>query len=180
MTAIPPTHMLAVFARQIPGKPISRTITLHTTHSLVIASHCANLPKFPTPLSVPLPEEGVLKMNVPVWPLCLPSPVTYPHLIRYLYSKRTDYFMRSVLPRPPPISFLQNPSQVSDFSRELAETFTVQTLIKHATTVFGVWQNVCALGVFDDNLWETLDALWELLLTSIAIGTGNPSAMTPP
>ena len=86
--------------------------------------------------------------------------------------------MKSVLPRPPPHKFEQEPSQVSAFARELAETFTVQTLVKHTLMVFGVWQNVCVLGVFDDHLWETLDALWELLLTSIAIGTGSHSALT--
>ena len=87
--------------------------------------------------------------------------------------------MKSMLPRPPPPKLeWQEPSEVSAFAGELAETFTVQTLVKHTLMVFGVWQNVCALGVFDDNLWETLDALWELLLTSIAIGSGSHLALT--
>jgi len=77
--------------------------------------------------------------------------------------------MKSVLPRPPPPKFDQEPSQVSAFARELVETFTVQTLIKHTLMVFGVRQNVCALGVFDDNLLETLDALWELLLAGMIV-----------
>ena len=181
MTAIPPTHMLAVFGKQVTGKSHQpRRVTLYPVHSLVFASHCTSLPNFPSPLPTTLPEEGIRKLDVPVWPLCLPSPATYPHLSTYLYSKRIDLFMKSVLPRPPPSKFLQDPSKVTGFARELAETFTVQTLIKHALMVFGVWQNVCALGVFDDNLWETLDTLWELLLNSIAIGTGSLSALTPP
>ena len=181
MTAIPPTHMLAVFGKQLTGKSHQpRRVTLYPVHSLVFASHCASLPKFPSPLPAALPEEGIRKVDVPVWPLCLPSPATYPHLSTYLYSKRTDLFMKSVLPRPPPSKFQEDSSRVPGFARELAETFTVQTLVKHALMVFGVWQNACALGVFDDNLWETLDTLWELLLTSIAIGTGSLSALTPP
>ena len=111
---------------------------------------------------------------MPVWPLCPPSPATYPHLSTYLYSKHTDLFMKSVLLRPPPSKFQQDPSQVPGFTRGLAETFTVQTLVKHALMVFGVWRNVCTLGVFDDNLWdsEMLDTLWDLLLIGmIAIGT---------
>jgi hypothetical protein len=80
--------------------------------------------------------------------------------------------MKSVLPRPPPSTFQQDLSQIPAFARELAETFTVQTLVKHALMVFRVWQNVCALGVFDDNFWEMLDTLWELL-TSIAVGSGS-------
>ena len=181
MTAIPPTHMLAVFGKQLASKTHQpRRVTLYPVHSLVFASHCASLPKFPSSLPVSLPEKEIRKVDVPVWPLCLPSPATYPHLSTYLYSKRSDLFMKSVLPRPPPSTFVQDPSQVSSFARELAETFTVQTLLKHSLMVFGVWQNVCALGVFDDKLWETLDTLWELLLTSIAIGTGELSALTPP
>jgi len=43
--------------------------------------------------------------------------------------------------------------------------------------VHGLWRNVCALGVFDDNLWNAMDLAWEVLLTAIAIGTGNPQAM---
>ena len=172
--------MLAVFGKQVGNKSHQpRKVTLYPVHSLVFASYCASLPKFPTALPVTLSqEEEIRKMNVPVWPLCIPSPATFPHLSTYLYNKRTDLFMKSVLPRPPPSTF-EDPSHVPVFARELAETFTVQTLVKHALMVFGVWQNVCALGIFDDNLWESLDTLWELLLTSIAIGTGNPSAVTP-
>ena len=181
MTVIPPTHMLAVFGKQPAGKSRQpRRVTLYPVHSLVFASHCALLPEFPSPLPVALSENEVRNVNLPVWPLCLPSPATYPHLSTYLYSKRTDLLIKSVLPRPPPSTFQLDSSQVSGFARELAETFTVQTLVKHSSMVFGLWQNVCALGVFDDNLWETLDTLWELLLTSIAIGTGSLSALTPP
>lgn len=173
--------MLAVFGKQLANKSHQpRRVTLYPVHSLVFASHCASLPRFPSPLPVTVPEgDEIRKVDVPVWPLCLPSPATYPHLSTYLYNKRTDLFMKSVLPRPPPSTFEQGPSQVYAFARELAETFTVQMLVKHALMVFGVWQNVCALGVFDDNLWETLDTLWELLLTSIAIGSGNQLALIP-
>ena len=180
MTAIPPTHLLAIFGRQPTGQSQQPCrVTLYPVHSLVFASHCASLPIFPLSLPATLPEENIQKLDVPVWPLCIPSPATYPQLSAYLYSKRTDLFMRSVLPRPPPSTFKGDLSQILSFARELAETFTVQTLVKHIMMVFGVWQNVCALGVFDDDLWETLDNLWELLLQSIAIGSGSLSALTP-
>ncbi|KAF8810341.1 clampless1 Clp1 protein [Phlegmacium glaucopus] len=181
MTAIPPTHMLAVFGKQSKANQ-PRKVTLYPVHSLVFASQCASLPKFPTALPVAFPEDGeeTRKVTVPVWPVCIPSPATYPHLSTYLYNKSTDFFIRTVLSRPPPPTFGQDPSQIPLFAKELAETFTVQTLVKQTLLVFGVWQNVCALGIFDDNLWETLDNLWELLLTSIAIATGNPSALTTP
>jgi hypothetical protein len=72
---------------QLAGKshqPRKVTGTLYPVHSLVFASHCASLPKFPSPLPVAVPEEEIRKVDVPVWPLCLPSPATYPHLSTYL------------------------------------------------------------------------------------------------
>jgi hypothetical protein len=89
MTAIPPTHMLAVFGKQLTGKSQPRRVTLYPVHSLVFASFCTSLPNFPSPPPVALPEEGIRKVDAPVWPLSLPSPATYPHLSTYLYSKRT-------------------------------------------------------------------------------------------
>jgi hypothetical protein len=83
MTAIPPTHMLAVFRKQLSSKSEScqpRKVTLYPVHSLVFASHCASFPKIPSPLPSTLPEDvsSIRKVDVPVWPLCLPSPATPP------------------------------------------------------------------------------------------------------
>jgi hypothetical protein len=59
ITSIPPTHMLAVFGKQLTGKSDQpRRVTLYPVHSLVFASYCTNLPNFPSPLPVTLPEEG--------------------------------------------------------------------------------------------------------------------------
>jgi hypothetical protein len=80
MTAIPPTHLLAVFGKQLTGKSLQqRRVTLHPVHSLVFASYSTSLPDFPSPQPVSLPE-WIRKVDIPVWPLCLPSPATYPTL----------------------------------------------------------------------------------------------------
>ncbi|KAF8153097.1 clampless1 Clp1 protein [Crassisporium funariophilum] len=182
MTAILPTHMLAVFGKQAATGDAAkrpRKVTLFPVHSLVFAAQCANLPKFPSTLPVELTQEGPQRLEVPIWSLCIPSPLTYPQLSRYLYTKRTEGLFKALLPCPPPPAFEHTPAEVLNFATHLAGTFTVQALVKHTLTVHGLWQNVCALGVFDDQLWDAMDLMWETLLTAIAIGTGNPGAMIP-
>lgn len=63
------------------------------------------------------------------------------------------------------------------FATDLASTFTLQTLAKYAINLHGLWQNVCALGIFDDDLWEAIDVMWQILLTSLAVATGKPGTM---
>ena len=50
VTTVPPIHMLAVFGKQLAG--IMNGVELSSTpvHSLVFASHCTSLPRFPSPL----------------------------------------------------------------------------------------------------------------------------------
>lgn len=174
-TAILPTHMLAIF-----GKPSSgpRKVTLYPVHSLVLASQCANLPKFPSALPVPLHEGSQQEVEVPVFSICLPSPQSYSPLSRYLYTKQVDILLRTFLPCPPPPSFMDNRDRLLvQFATDLASTFTLQTLAKYAINLHGLWQNVCALGIFDDDLWEAIDVMWKILLTSLAVATGKPGMM---
>ncbi|KAF8964763.1 hypothetical protein BDZ97DRAFT_1918722 [Flammula alnicola] len=184
MTAILPTHMLAVFGRPSPSSsgsvpsPRPRKVTLFPVHSLVLLAHCANLPKPPSALPVPL--TGQQEVQLPIWSLCLPSPLTYPQLSTYLYTKQIDHILKSFLPCSPPSTLMQDPSQILAFATHLSATFTIQALTKYALTVHGLWQNVCALGIFDDNLWDAMDVMWKSLLTALAIATGEPSLMLSP
>ncbi|KDR77260.1 hypothetical protein GALMADRAFT_225370 [Galerina marginata CBS 339.88] len=182
MTTILPTHLLAVFGKQSNNASSSkpRKVTLFPVHSLVLATTCANLPKPPSALPVPVHETGHQEAELPVWSLCLPSPVTYPQLSTYLYTKQINHLMRSMLPCMPPPAFLENPSQLVAFATHLSATFTIQALVKHIFAVHGLWQNVCALGIFDSILWEAMDLMWQTLLTALAIATGNPNMMIPP
>ena len=174
-TAILPTHMLAIFGKPSGGP---RKVTLYPVHSLVLASQCANLPKFPSALPAPLQESGQQEVEVPVFSICLPSPPSYPHLSRYLYTKQVDLLLRAFLPGSPPPSFLDNRDRLLvPFATDLASTFTLQTLAKHAINLHGLWQNVCALGIFDDDLWDAIDVMWQTLLTALAVATGKPGMM---
>lgn len=175
-TAILPTHLLAVFGKPSGNGP--RKVTLYPVHSLVLASQCANLPKFPAALPVPLLENGKEEVQLPVFSICLPFPQSYALLSRYLYTKNIDLLLHTYLPRPPPPSFMDNRDDLLlAVATDLAATFTIQTLAKCAISLHGLWQNVCALGIFDDELWDAIDLMWQTLLTALAIATGKPGMM---
>ncbi|KAF5384418.1 hypothetical protein D9615_003213 [Tricholomella constricta] len=210
LTTALPSHMVAVYgpAPKNPSPSPStssstpapkRKVTLYPVHSLYLAAHCARLPPFPptsTSTSTPTVAPGASSVSytVPVRPLCLPSPGTYPRLSAYLYTKRTDTLLASLLPTPPPASLLQFPSSPSPspssspspeeqeqeqehrkhlipYAHRLAQTYTPQALLQHALLVHGLWQNTCALGIFEDGLWDVIDRAWKVLLCAIALAT---------
>ena len=157
-----PTHLVAVYSR-----PAMR-VSLHPAHALVLAVHCAHLPLLPKTTS-PEPTEVGGTRTLPVIPLCLPSPSTFPILIHYLYTKRADQLLASLLPMPP----RDAAQSLSQLSQMFAATFTVQALLSHAAKVHGLWSNVAALGVFDEKLFRAIELVWELVLGALAISTGS-------
>jgi hypothetical protein len=172
-----PTHMMAIYSPETVGGAKKRKVTLFPAHSLILASHCAKLPPFSSSHALPNEEGSPQEITIPIAPLCLPSPETYPYLSSYLYIKRTDLLLESLLPDDLPRELAKEGAQLLPFAAKLAGKFTAQLLLQHTMIVHGLWRNVCALGVFDDNLWNAMDLAWEVLLTAIAIGTGNPQAM---
>lgn len=188
-----PTHMFAVFGRQPfthgPPKPNRQKVTLYPVHDIVFAAHCAHLPRLrpnkPSRSSVSEP------IKLPVVPVCLPSPQTFPILSSYLYTKRTDLLLSALLPSVPmslagPLGLTSVDETIPDdfhkaqtiaFAQKIARTFTARALLQHAMVINGVWRNVCALGVFEDRLWSAMDFAWEAVLTALAFATGNPKAM---
>ncbi|KZT28287.1 hypothetical protein NEOLEDRAFT_1058834 [Neolentinus lepideus HHB14362 ss-1] len=176
-----PTHMFAVFGRQPftpgPPKPLKQKVTLYPVHDIIFAAHCAHLPKL-------RPRKA---HALPVVPVCLPSPQTFPVLSSYLYTKRTDALLAALLPAPPasltapdldetvPDDFFQ--AQKVAYAHRVGASIPARALLKNAMVINGVWRNVCALGVFDDRLWTAMDFAWDAILTALAFATGNPRAM---
>ncbi|EGO01235.1 hypothetical protein SERLA73DRAFT_167356 [Serpula lacrymans var. lacrymans S7.3] len=177
MSRYMPTHMLAVYARQ--SSATRRRVTLFPVHNIILAAHCANLPQLPesNPSAPDVPGSSI---SVPVVPLCIPAPETFPHLSAFLYTKRVDHLLSSLLPCPAPPSLYReepmesgNPELVQ-FATKLSSMYTAQALLSRAMLVNGLWRNVCALGIFDERLWGAMDVAWEVLLTAMAIATGKP------
>lgn len=177
LTAIPPSHMLAVYGPPSPTAP-RRKVTLYPIHSVVFSAYCSKLPPFSASSQQP--------NTIPVRPICLPSPSTYLRLASFLYTKRTDALFCSLMPSTaPPSSLLSSLAGLTNedvlaYATTLGGMYTPQALLQHALVVHGLWQNVCALGIFEDGLWDVVDAAWRVLLTAIAVGTGNVVAMMEP
>ncbi|KAF8501853.1 hypothetical protein BU17DRAFT_58869 [Hysterangium stoloniferum] len=152
-----PTHLLAIYSKTAPR------VSIHPAHGLVFAAHCAHLPPLPTPTS------DSAKNTLPVVPLCLPNPASFPILMHYLYTKRPDHLFASLLPMAPGSSI----QGLSQLAHSFAATFTVQALLAHVSRVHGLWSNVAALGIFDEKLSRSIEMVWEVLVESLAISTGS-------
>ncbi|KAH7883052.1 hypothetical protein F5I97DRAFT_1816206 [Phlebopus sp. FC_14] len=173
-----PTHMLAVYSRQVSAAT-KRRVTLFPVHNVILATHCANLPILPTSNVTP-PGSSGSSVSVPVVPLCIPAPEVFPQLSTFLYTKRIDHLLASLLPCAVPRTLYRhdpNSESVRDalqqFASKLATTYSAQALLTHAMAVNGLWRNACALGIADENLWCALDVGWETLICALAISTGK-------
>lgn len=110
------------------------------------------------------------EVTLPVVPLCIPSPGTFPILQAYLYTKRTDRLLAVLIPAIPSFSSATNEgssglnshvvsetststfaSSPADLSRQLAMTFTPNILVAATLRTHELWANVVALGIFDDK-----------------------------
>lgn len=147
--------------------------------------------------SVQLASEERTTITLPVVSLCVPSPRTFTILEGYLYTKSGPDLLARLLP-PLPIDFLdhvQKPTPdditfapedeipphmirtLEALGKRLRATFPVRVLLSHALNVHGVWMNVCALGIFDNNLWKILAVAWRVLMATLE-DVGGSSAMS--
>jgi hypothetical protein len=205
LTSDLPSHMIAVYGAKHTEEERQR-VTLFPMHNMILASHCANLP----PLQSSAPERddceefdeaaSRAKLTIPVVPLCLPHPESFPHISAYLYSKKTDPFMAAILPPPPAVpakSDVSSSDEETDedsdeeqdvnprvrLARRLARAHSPRALLVHAMYINGVWRNTCALGIFDEKLWMSLDVAWDIILHALrlattAAGTTTKAVMT--
>jgi len=180
-----PTHMFAVYSRRT-NIGSRRRVTLFPVHNIIFSTQCANLPNLPTPPkpTSPIDSSESFTITIPVVPLSIPSPQTFPQLSAYLYTRCTSDLMMYLLPpcpqgSPPPSVDDTDPITLQQHARRMAETYTVQFLLAQAMTINGFWRNVCALGIFDSDLWDSMDVAWEIVLNALAISTGNDDALGP-
>jgi len=182
-----PSHMLAIYAQSSPRVPSTHRnkVTLFPSHNVVLAAHCANLPALPS-ATHPIPAAAGSSITVPVVPLCIPAPELYTPLSVYLYTKRLDMLLQSLLPALPTTSLnvYTSPDETSEeatkqregllsFAQRLAATYTPHALLSYAMRVNGLWRNVCALGIFESKIWAAMDFAWEVLILAMAMATGD-------
>lgn len=173
-----PTHMLAVYSRDVPATT-RRRVTLFPIHNIILATHCANIPILPKS-NVVRPDTPGSVVSLPVVPLCIPAPDVFSHLSTFLYTKRIDHLLATLLPCPVPHAlYLGDPKServldlLQTFADRLATNHSTQTLFSHMMAVNGLWRNACALGINDENLWCALDVAWEVLIIALTVSTGQ-------
>jgi len=137
-----PTHMLAVYNDAPLALGQKRHVSLFPVHDLVLRVHCANLPLLP----LSRPSASSSHATIPVVPLRLPSPETFPLLHAYLYTQQPTTLLAS----------LAHP----------CDSDLVQ-LATHASKIHGLWRNACMLGVVDPRLYDVIEASWETTLAAM-------------
>ncbi|KAF7342068.1 hypothetical protein MVEN_01794100 [Mycena venus] len=130
-----PTHILAVYNDAPLGFGQKRHVSLFPVHDLVLRVHCAGLPALP----LSQPSTSSSHATIPIVPLRLPSPETFPLLHAYLYTHQPATLLAS----------LAHPC-VSDLVQ----------LATHASKIHGLWRNACTLGVVDPQLYDVIEASW--------------------
>lgn len=187
LTTAPPSHMVAVYSLMsmcsASGPAVGRgpCFNFYPVHSIYLAAHCAHLPNFPTIASTwtpPIVTPGATSATymVPVQSLCLPSPVTYPLILGYLYTKRADLLISEFLPTPVPVGLLaaatrgvKDHKAMRDYADHLAAAYTLPALLNYAVLVEGFWMNACTLGIVDHCLWEVIDVAWRVLMHAFTL-----------
>ncbi|KAJ7905119.1 hypothetical protein B0H13DRAFT_1716785 [Mycena leptocephala] len=137
-----PTHVFAVYSDAPLGFGQKRHVSLFPVHDLVMGAHCVNLPALPTSR----PSTTSSRTTIPVVPLCVPSPQTFPLLHAYLYTQQPATLLAS-LERPCESDLLQ--------------------LATHANKIHGLWRNACSLGVVDAPLYDAIEASWESTIAAM-------------
>ncbi|KAJ7691855.1 hypothetical protein B0H16DRAFT_1680749 [Mycena metata] len=160
-----PTHALAIGSK---GAKDSAPQLVFPVHAVVLAAHCANIPRFPAPPR----SRASASVTLPILPLSLPSPQAFSILHAFMYTHRIDAALGALLPFPPAFleALVPSPSSNARLAAALASGSTrhelgahlcaassgnLTTLMTHAAHVRELWQDMVALGLYD-LAWEVV------------------------
>ncbi|KAJ6625114.1 hypothetical protein B0H10DRAFT_1783365 [Mycena sp. CBHHK59/15] len=172
-----PTHALAIGPAPQKGAqpPPDAPLAVFPIHAVVLAAHCAALPRLPPPA-----RASGSTAHLPVLPLSLPSPAAFSILHAFMYSHRLDAALGALLPLPS--AFLRDAASHSAIVQALASGAalhalsahlcaaagnSLSALMTHAAHVKELWQDMVALGLHDPELWDALDLAWEVVLGAL-------------
>ncbi|PCH37467.1 hypothetical protein WOLCODRAFT_84272 [Wolfiporia cocos MD-104 SS10] len=169
------------------GAGSNASVPLYPAHALVLAAHCTLLPALP----VSRPSNRTASLHLPVVPLTVPNGETFPMLHEYLHTKRPDVLLAALLPHVPLPGPHHAAASASAGKLVYVKQFTSESLLRlahqlvanafaqggqqgapgwlmaRAKVINGLWRNVCALGVFDAELWGVMDVAWEVVLAAL-------------
>ncbi|KAM0754522.1 hypothetical protein T439DRAFT_321564 [Meredithblackwellia eburnea MCA 4105] len=171
-----PSHVLAIRTVDSP-----RTLLL-PVHGLLWASKSPALailsssPGLQPPSDHLDPDITYGPNELPVLQITLPSSSTISILNQYLYTSSRTRLLSSLLP-----SHL--PATSFDIVQSLSH-LPPSSLLSSINRVHGLWQNVVALEMADEGVWDTMDQAWTVLVAALiarerrtsAASTAAPSA----
>ncbi|KAF8842797.1 hypothetical protein BDN67DRAFT_988890 [Paxillus ammoniavirescens] len=175
-----PTHILALSRSSSQDS----SALLVATHAVVLASHCASLPRLP-PSPVSGHPNATVSVTLPVLPISIPSPAAFAPLHAFLYTHSIPQLLSTLIPAIP-ASFLSTLTSPQVLRGTLASGPSLHRLSSHlvssapgmgaltgvAQNTAAVWRNAVALGVHDPELWDCLDLAWEVVLGAMNLGAG--------
>jgi hypothetical protein len=155
---------------------------MYPIHQSILSLYCANLPVLTA--SAPLPTDSESPLEIPVVPLALPNPDSFPFLIQFLYLKDTHTLLEAFLSLMPSKGIpgdLDQPARyeafVVEYSAILAQNYTMQRLASQAAKIHGLWRNACALGISDIDLQAFFDMGWEILMKALTLSSNSSPAV---
>ena len=168
-----PTHIFAAVDTK------SNKAQMYPVHGLLYAVNCAT-PIFPPDslASPPTPERYLdqgFTLTLPFIAFSMPHLTSFELVNTFLYNRNPYSFIRNLFPPLPNGSFpnaeLDRPSIRTRLSYTLATSFSVAVLLETARFMHGVWSNLTALGIVQEEIWSTLDLAWSILLEGISLAT---------
>jgi hypothetical protein len=178
-----PSYFLALSTSSKPQTSMSDQVPIIPTHSLVLAAHCASLPR----MSPSNPQPNGNTVTIPILPLAVPSPQAFPTLHQFLYTHNVANLLSALLPSLPSAflsaisssgvhSTLASGPKLHQLSAHCLSNsqhgYPTQILMAHAQHITALWRNAIALGVHDKDLWDAIDLAWEVVLGSLNLAAG--------
>ncbi|KAI0672382.1 hypothetical protein C8Q78DRAFT_1077909 [Trametes maxima] len=167
-------------ARRRACPSLRREVCLYPTHAVIWAAYCSKLPMIPmkpTKLKVFLdPRPGARRASVlrlPIVPIAMPYPPTFFIVMQFVYNFRKSSFVNMVLPCAgyglPQDHLVDPPTEVTMplYAEALAKEYDLPHLCRLAKNVHGTYQNMVALGVVENRMWDALKYAWETVLAAM-------------
>ncbi|KAJ6573048.1 hypothetical protein DFH09DRAFT_1459403 [Mycena vulgaris] len=182
-----PTHALAITPAS-EGKGGGEHDAAHAifpVHALVLAAHCADLPRLPP--CTPADSSRTASATLHVLPLTLPSPHAFAILHALMYTHRLPPALAALLPLPPAflpsasshgrsgeelthatlLATLASPPALHTLaSHALASSTNPSALMRHAGHVKELWPDLMALACTTPSC-GIVDLAWEVVLGAL-------------
>lgn len=171
---IVPTHALLVHMRQRPSElPCDGSgpeYSLFPVHAIILAAHCSHLPSLSPLIRTDVNVEKNISgqtgcFSVPVVPLDLPDPLSWPALMGWLYTGDIYAMLKSICPFDGDI--FTTPNTVQEIASRLLMTKSLTSnsdvLTRFTCRVHGLWANACRVGIWDESLWQTIEHTWSVI-----------------